>query len=479
MSLLHNAASPPSRPPSSASSSGSVGGTLHNVSSTTQATTTLARVHHDHTRPLPPPRIVPASSSLVGSSPTPPPPPSPRPPFSTSSTQTFRSVSRTPLLDSAILSATTTATTTTTRSGVAAGVPGAAASTTTSEVSLTTPRPDGERVANEYVETPFRPQQPEHQQQGNNRTEETVDGHIKASNHQRVCGKDGGQRRPFKTGGGAASFARVHRQHQRNAAAAAAAAAGHNNNGPAGESLVSPRNYHHHRTAVTKQPVSFTKEPAHGAAAGRLAEAAAGPLDSPSGPISIICEYCGKCRCEMCRDQPSLPSRWLCDNTCFCSAETALDYASCLCCVKGLFYHCGDNAGQHANAGPPAEAVAEELAREGNSCADDPCSCTGSHSMARWSCLGALSLALPCLFCYWPLKGCVSLVEKCWMKYARQGCRCDPMTRHHQQLAGLSPSPSESTGTTSPGGASPVTEALMRDSRDTEKRLLDPIGADL
>ncbi|XP_058464635.1 protein sprouty [Malaya genurostris] len=158
---------------------------------------------------------------------------------------------------------------------------------------------------------------------------------------------------------------------------------------------------------ITKQPVSnaFSKDPP---------TAGLHELDIDLHPShgdllnSVTCPQCKKCRCEGCQRPRQLPSRWLCDNTCLCSAETIIDYASCLCCVKALYYHCAKDP---------------ELERE-NDTISDPCSCLPHKRTARWGCLGALSLALPCLWCYWPMRGCVALCAKCYAKHSRHGCRC-------------------------------------------------------
>lgn len=352
--MSQHAASPPSRAPSSASSS------------------SLARVHgHDHTRPLPPPRLHEANSL----------PPSPAPitlplaPLGSFRTRTSRPDSRT--------TPTTTTTTTT---------------TSVSEVTLTVPRPDGERALNEYVETPFRPSfERTHQQD-----------YPKCPKAERRLQQ---QRKLAQ-----ARHNAIHRRQSHSLLQSS--------------SPTSP-------LPVTKQPVSFTKEPSASLGSGSLS-------NRSEPPLSIMCDYCGKCRCESCREPPPLPSRWLCHNNCFCSAETALDYASCLCCAKGLFYHCGDSTGDGNN--------------EGGTCADEPCSCTGNKKAARWACLGALTLVLPCLLCYWPLKGCVTVCETCYARHAAQGCRCDPSTVARQQHTGVS---------------------VLSDSRDPEKRLLDPITPEL
>lgn len=132
-----------------------------------------------------------------------------------------------------------------------------------------------------------------------------------------------------------------------------------------------------------------------------------------NGQPSITCPVCERCRCEGCQRPRQLPSRWLCGKSCLCSAESVLDYATCLCCVKALFYHCSKD---------------HEIDNEnGNSisCADDPCSCLPHRRTTRWGCLGALSIFLPCLACYWPMRGCISLCASCYASHSRKGCRCD------------------------------------------------------
>ena len=86
-------------------------------------------------------------------------------------------------------------------------------------------------------------------------------------------------------------------------------------------------------------------------------------LSSP-GSESIICVVCGRCRCVACGTPSSLPSRWLCDNSCLCSAESAVDTLSCMCCVKAAFYHCG-------------ERMTEDTDKE-DSWVDSPCSCSST-----------------------------------------------------------------------------------------------------
>lgn len=111
-------------------------------------------------------------------------------------------------------------------------------------------------------------------------------------------------------------------------------------------------------TAAHQPLKPVTTQPA---AAADKRRAGALPADS------IVCDTCGRCRCEQCARPRPLPSRWLC-GSCLCSAEACVDYASCMCCVKALFYHCGSG---------------EEEAGE-------PCACG-----PRLACVGALALPLP------------------------------------------------------------------------------------
>ncbi|XP_072941561.1 protein sprouty homolog 2 [Epargyreus clarus] len=124
--------------------------------------------------------------------------------------------------------------------------------------------------------------------------------------------------------------------------------------------------------------------------------AAADKWAGGGAPDSILCETCGRCRCEQCARPRPLPSRWLC-GSCLCSAEACVDYASCMCCVKALFYHCGSG---------------EEEAGE-------PCACG-----PRLACVGALALPLPCLWLYWPLRACAAAGAAAYARCRRSGCRC-------------------------------------------------------
>lgn len=167
----------------------------------------------------------------------------------------------------------------------------------------------------------------------------------------------------------------------------------------------------------------------------------AGPSAGDSD-CSIICAECGKCRCEACRQPRRVPSLWLCDNFCLCSSETAVDYASCLCCVKAALYHCGSKDDDYD---------------DDSSCSvDDPCSCSPHRRTSRWTCLALASVLLPCLCCYWPLRGCARLFESCYAACSHRGCRCSPAAaaphRHPATISGSSSHPEKRLLRGSSGG---------------------------
>ncbi|XP_076879340.1 protein sprouty homolog 2 [Brachyhypopomus gauderio] len=116
------------------------------------------------------------------------------------------------------------------------------------------------------------------------------------------------------------------------------------------------------------------------------------------------CGRCGRCRCRECTEPRPLPSCWLCGRRCVCSPEAAVDHATCVCCLKALFYHCSSD--------------------DEDVCADKPFSCHQPHCCVRWAAVGTLSLLLPCLLCYLPARGCLALCQACHDRAHRPGCRC-------------------------------------------------------
>lgn len=136
------------------------------------------------------------------------------------------------------------------------------------------------------------------------------------------------------------------------------------------------------------------------------------PLEVDKGD-SIICSQCGKCRCGACTTPRELPSKWLCGDKVKVSPETCVDYMTCVCCVKGVFYHCSKD---------DQDAEFE--------CVTDPCACCSRpNCCTRWTCILAMSACLPCLCLYPPAKcglmACTALYNKC----RKKGCTCSGSSR--------------------------------------------------
>ena len=117
-------------------------------------------------------------------------------------------------------------------------------------------------------------------------------------------------------------------------------------------------------TVITQAPHPCTKPEKASSPNSSVNASSSSPTSAPTE--SIICVRCGRCRCAACATPRALPSAWLCDNSCLCSAESALDTLTCMCCVKAAFYHCG-------------ERVDQDCDKE-DSWVDSPCSC--SHN--KW-----------------------------------------------------------------------------------------------
>ncbi|XFF86541.1 hypothetical protein AB1E18_012760 [Capra hircus] len=79
----------------------------------------------------------------------------------------------------------------------------------------------------------------------------------------------------------------------------------------------------------------------------------------------FICEQCGKCKCGECTAPRTLPSCLACNRQCLCSAESMVEYGTCMCLVKGIFYHCSNDD-------------------EGDSYSDNPCSCSQSQCCSSY-----------------------------------------------------------------------------------------------
>uniref|UniRef100_A0A3Q0SY63 Protein sprouty homolog 1 n=1 Tax=Amphilophus citrinellus TaxID=61819 RepID=A0A3Q0SY63_AMPCI len=138
----------------------------------------------------------------------------------------------------------------------------------------------------------------------------------------------------------------------------------------------------------------------------------------------FICERCGKCKCSDCTAPRSLPSCLACNGQCLCSAESALEHGTCMCLVKGIFYHCSNDD-------------------EGDSCADHPCSLSRSHCCSRFLCMGLMSVLFPCLLCYPPVKGCLKACQGCYDRVKRPGCRCKNSNTVYCKLESWAPQTQE------------------------------------
>ncbi|XP_051909187.1 protein sprouty homolog 2 [Hippocampus zosterae] len=116
------------------------------------------------------------------------------------------------------------------------------------------------------------------------------------------------------------------------------------------------------------------------------------------------CEGCGRCRCPECGHPRPLPSFWVCGGRCVCSVQKAVEFCTCVCCVKGLFYHCSTD--------------------DEDTCTDKPFSCTEERCCIRWTAVSLLAIIFPCLLCYLPARGCIAACQSCYDRATRPGCRC-------------------------------------------------------
>lgn len=348
----------------------------------------------------------------------------------------------------------------------------ASSSSETEVISLSQPRPDGERVRNEYIDTPLKG--------GLRSTPLHAETHIHISgsphDHLALVSPLGSQSSSKTCSTKSLPF-----NHTANTPLTS----------PSLKRLQSTRR----SLPITKQP-ALTKDSSAAHAACRLRDGGAihcpsasspttsssrmvfsspGSQSSSGGSDSIICPDCDRCRCLSCRTPRPLPSKWLCGDKCLCSAESCVDYVTCLCCVKGIFYHCGSSSDDGAddddlrrrNRYHQQSSSNNATAGNNGSCADAPCSCVPSHHrMARWGCLASLTLVMPCLLCYWPLQGGVKVVEMCYQKCTRHGCQCD---QHQQRRRPTSSSSASSQAASSKTAV--VVQPLPTNS--SGKRLLD------
>lgn len=327
-----------------------------------------------------------------------------------------------------------------------------------SPVTLASPRPETERLANEYVDTPLQRQNPNTPHNNNNNNNQhgflhtgqrhilqqihqqhsTTANHLLQSSHLSSTTPNA---QPAASTTTATTTTPANPTFTDDVDCESNTELIHSNN------TLSPKETHiknllQKSRPITKQPTATSSPVTTSTTFVKDVGPTISPLchdDHGDSTNLITCPQCKRCRCDQCKKPRQLPSTWICNKSCLCSAESVIDYASCLCCVKALFFH-------------------SESMKDG---ADDPCSCAPHRRTARWGWLGAISILLPCLWCYWPMRGCIALCAKCYRRYAQQGCRCQ------QQL------PSMLQTNSSIGGVGANNIINSNSNFSGEKRLLD------
>ena len=153
---------------------------------------------------------------------------------------------------------------------------------------------------------------------------------------------------------------------------------------------------------------------------------------SPLSSESIFCQNCGKCKCEACCRPRKLPQKWLCQGTFLCSKNTVVDTLSCMCCVKGLIYHCTKDMEDDELCEASISVSDSEISGGGGAIsssdpediADQPCSCQGPHVKAKWAVMTMLLPVLPCLLTYPLLGACAQCTEHVYAQVTASGCQC-------------------------------------------------------
>jgi len=147
------------------------------------------------------------------------------------------------------------------------------------------------------------------------------------------------------------------------------------------------------------------------------------------GRDGAACGRCGRCTCADGDGDAAAGSARL------RRARSAVDAATCMCCVRCVFYH-----GLRRDADDPGDD-------------DEPCACRSRPACAaRWAVIGALLPVLPCLCLYPPLRCAVDAACRATTPPAAGGgarsCRCGsaaPRRARHPGLKGLLESESSST----------------------------------
>jgi len=139
---------------------------------------------------------------------------------------------------------------------------------------------------------------------------------------------------------------------------------------------------------------------------------------------SIICQRCGRCRCQLCARHPT--------KTC---SRRAVELCSCVSCVRRVVA-----VRRHRR---PSDVDVDDSDDD-----DDPCSCgpRGSDCRRRWVLLVVLSVCVPCLCLYWPLRCLVGACSRCAAggRRTRRGCHCVERRSASVQLCRRRSPPTES-----------------------------------
>ncbi|XP_073676814.1 protein sprouty homolog 1 [Garra rufa] len=213
----------------------------------------------------------------------------------------------------------------------------------------------------------------------------------------------------------------------RSTSTGSAASSGSNSSGGSEQGLLARSPPHYRNRTIQTQPKSLNA-PLH-------------PFLPPDVPLKqsqtekldsahlYICESCGKCKCGECTAPRPLPSRLACNGQCLCSAENIVEHGTCMCLVKGIFYHCSSDDDD-----------------TGDPCADRPCSLSHPQCCSRFLCMGLMSTLFPCLLCYLPAKGCVKACNSCHDRAKRPGCRCKNSNTVYCKLQNWNQTPGHAPG---------------------------------
>lgn len=161
---------------------------------------------------------------------------------------------------------------------------------------------------------------------------------------------------------------------------------------------------------------------------------------------TIICRECNKCRCQACMTPRPLPSKYICNRRCLCSAENVVDWLSCYKMVKCCWYHMDeldaeDEVVYGGNNGRRRCGVGDGDDHDRTcKCLPSSSSSTRSNCLLKCTCLSASLILLPCLWCYPALKCCSWLCSKCYSRYHDNGCRCNPRRIQYASSTATTPS---------------------------------------